>query len=575
MPLEKLLSYFTRSSASSDSSSRSFARPSRDVVTVVLSYTTVDVQRQSRLVSKSLYQRVKECSTELLLRRTIHAYNLGSEWSGGSAVALDPDVPVEGFSSVDALLAWAGGEKQVGLELLDRFPAARCFVLPTVWQLMLADTGLVRVRDGLRVLEHESGSYVRTVFVWARSTLRNERGDDSRVPFAKLSIVYPLKDWLPPTAKHATLRIVSICHIAALRSIEPRAFESCENLEALSLDALPDLCEIGERAFTKCLKLVRFLIANLPRLTQIGGRSFELCHSLPSLDLSNGLPCLECIGSTAFSECKSLARLNLANLPALKAVGFGAFRECRSLTALDLSDHPVLETIGDWAFGPCPQLKVLKLNRLPSLTFIGFGAFNACAELEFAEFSDLPALSHIGKCSFAQCNLQVIPFHSLPQLRHVAQAAFRGAKRLQRLQLDGTPAQLETIADSAFADSSLATVALSNLPSLGIIGDETFMSCSALRSVALCHLPKLRCIPRSLLSNCAALSSVELADLPSLTTIQDGAFCRCTALKSINLSSLASLVTIEERAFQGVLLADGLLSHRSAGLSTDHAPRVQ
>ena len=84
-----------------------------------------------------------------------------------------------------------------------------------------------------------------------------------------------------------------------LTSIGTYAFESCSNLQSVSL---PNATSIGKAAFYYCINLQS---VSFPNATSIGTYVFESCSNLRSVSLPNATS----IGTSAFISCIKLQTL--------------------------------------------------------------------------------------------------------------------------------------------------------------------------------------------------------------------------------------------------------------------------
>lgn len=147
---------------------------------------------------------------------------------------------------------------------------------------------------------------------------------------------------------------------------------------------------------------------------------------------------LASVGDGAFAGC---TQLRSVEIPAgVVAVGDMAFSGCASLEAV--KSYSGLVSVGDYAFSKCASLSSVDF---PSLTYIGSHAFNLCASLKSFVFA--PSLMRIGDSAFENSGLESVDLSQCGSLAEIGAWAFADNAALRSVVL---PDGIESLGDGAF-----------------------------------------------------------------------------------------------------------------------------
>ena len=203
--------------------------------------------------------------------------------------------------------------------------------------------------------------------------------------------------------------ITSVVVNEGVTSIGAYAFESCTNLEEISLPS--SLTRIGEAAFFYCLSLADITIPK--NVASIEDVAFVYCNSLNriSVDSRNSYYCndaygvlynkaktklitvpaklsgkymipntVETIAARAFLGCGELTEINIPNT--INEIGFLTFGECKGLTQIVIPES--VKKIGKNAFSNCTGLTMVNIPK--NVTEMGDSVFFNCTNLETVVF---------------------------------------------------------------------------------------------------------------------------------------------------------------------------------------------
>ena len=129
---------------------------------------------------------------------------------------------------------------------------------------------------------------------------------------------------------------------------------------------------------------------------------------------------VETIAASAFEGCTNLSTL-ISNVTVVPSA---AFRDCARLRTVHL---PRCSKINDFAFACCSHLANLSL---PNVASILRGAFFASIGLQ--NHLELPVLAHLGESAFEGTSLSSV---SLPNLQTLGPSAFRGSITLSSVSI--------------------------------------------------------------------------------------------------------------------------------------------
>ena len=263
-----------------------------------------------------------------------------------------------------------------------------------------------------------------------------------------------------------------------------------------------------------------------------------------------------------------------------------AFYRRDNITSLDLSQATSLTTIGNDAFQECWNL--IGNIRIPSsVTSIGNQAFDGCRLT--GKLVIPSSVTSIGDYAFAHTSFTEISIDS-SNLNYCLATNLGSDAYVVLSGTDGTwnddskatgklacgkliiPSNITQIQTSAFSDTNITSLDLSNATNLTTIGESAFSDCRNLTGDLV--------IPSSVTSignrafDDTKITSLDLSQPTSLTNIGDNAFLFCsnltgnitipsnmtsigisaffhTNITSLDLSNATNLTTIGESAFSG------------------------
>ena len=173
----------------------------------------------------------------------------------------------------------------------------------------------------------------------------------------------------------------------------------------------------------------------------------------------------------------------------VKEIAKTAFYQSAQIEKVIIADN--VETIGEWAFSWCENLVMVRMYETSKLNSVGRCVFNCSKKLAEAH---VPAnLSVVGERMFAQCEPLAPTIHK--------------------------PENITVLGDYAFYETSVQTLKLTNLTS---IGECCFSNC---KSLAEFWLPKtLTTIGTSAFNETRKLKKVEIEDIESWCKVTIGGY---------------------------------------------------
>ena len=196
--------------------------------------------------------------------------------------------------------------------------------------------------------------------------------------------------------KEARARIKSVIIGDSVKKIGVSAFESCENLESISLPK--KIKELPENCFTGCINLKRFVIPETVKKIGIG--VFSNCKALETVGISSSM--VE-IPPHTFEECTKLKNIEWGTN--INKIGYAAFRRCESLTEIIIPEGVTnfsgerYYSVNAETFLGCKRLKKVVLPE--TVTKINGWAFEYCESL--VDINIPKKLTSIGCCAFRGC----------------------------------------------------------------------------------------------------------------------------------------------------------------------------
>lgn len=296
---------------------------------------------------------------------------------------------------------------------------------------------------------------------------------------------------------------LDLSSLTQLKTIGPRAFQSCDNLGTVKFPA--SLQSIGDYAFMYCYKIApEFAEGSI--LKSIGVNAFYNCYEMTSISIPNSV---EEIGGSAFQACSKLATANIPT--SLKAIPEGMFADCPELT--DVTIPASVQSIGASAFAGCVQFTKIAIPE--GVTALPSNVFKGCT---FLSDITLPTtLTSIGSNVFQNC--KYLESITLPSgLLSIGSGAFWGCIGLKSIVLPDNVTNIDV---------------------------NTFRGCTALESITL---PKnLATLPANFLEECTSLKYVKIPD--GVTALPANMFYKCSALQTVDMTD--GITSFGSQCFSG------------------------
>ncbi|MDE6369569.1 MAG: leucine-rich repeat domain-containing protein [Muribaculaceae bacterium] len=340
---------------------------------------------------------------------------------------------------------------------------------------------------------------------------------------------------------------------SSLRTIGQMAFYG---MKSLSTVTLPEgIEEIGNFAFYNSSSIGKVVLPST--VTKLGGNPWGGCTSLSSIEVAEGNTCFTAVDGVLFdidvtrliaAPCLSVSLMNYTVPSTVKIIGNNSMRNNTLLRNITLPEG--LETIESGAFYRDSQLSAITLPS--TVSFIGSDVFTGCTRIsKFAVDEANENYTAIDNCLFSKDCKNLI-------------AAAGTIKEFN------APDALETIGNGAFYQTSIATVNLNNVKT---VGESAFEECKSLSTVdfgtALENIgsnafqgcvivnvkfPKtLRTIGTQAFMNNRKMETLELNE--GLTTIGKTAFGACEMLGALTIPGSVK-VTGQNSFYQCLELSD-------------------
>lgn len=271
------------------------------------------------------------------------------------------------------------------------------------------------------------------------------------------------------------------------------SFGNCSNLEEV---VLPDtLTVIGQSSFYNDVAL---RVINIPQnVATISNNAFFGCTSLEIPDLS--LPNLTSLGQNAFYGVKIKKISNLGKITALPTA---------TSSTQNFGDRSMLEevvlpsTVTDITnVSFCQYVALKSLKNTANIASIKSDAFNGCSSLD----GDLDFPKLAGTLDSRAFYGTAIKSFSAPMLEIIG----------------GTGSQTRVFAYCKLLESV-------NIPSVTIVGSDSFAGCSSLKDVIFGNLINIYSYA---FYGCSSLKAIDLKS--AITSIADNAFTSCGALSEV------------------------------------------
>ena len=189
------------------------------------------------------------------------------------------------------------------------------------------------------------------------------------------------------------------------RTIAGRAFDSCSNLESITI---PDsVVSIGNHAFFSCSSLKSITIPK--NVTSIGDEVFYNCFDLASINVDSDNPAYCSEGGVLYNKEKTeIIRYpkekegtSFAIPNGVTSISVGAFADCSSLTSVTIPDS--VNSIGDSAFSECSSLTGITIPD--GVMEIGSKTFYYCSKM--ASITIPNSVLIIGENAFEGCRTSI------------------------------------------------------------------------------------------------------------------------------------------------------------------------
>jgi hypothetical protein len=319
------------------------------------------------------------------------------------------------------------------------------------------------------------------------------------------------------------------------------AFNNCSELNTINLTGV---AIFSDYAFADCSSLVS-IIYNRSTPASANG-DFVIVRA--NGDIQNDGPCTLTMSAGGF-----LTTLGFANgfegsyISALGCVAIGAitipplangitpngFADCDAITSLSLGVAN-LSSIDGSAFAGCARLERVDLK---SVSDISGNAFNNCIAINQITYNRLTPASANDDYVMVDKDGTVITDGLFTITGHdggflTDYGCVENTPSYELFSIDGlslgdvvVPNSVRTIEDECFAKSTIKSINLSNVTS---IGNQAFENCNNLNSI---DLSNVETIGDNAFKNCSLLNSMELGNMT--TDIGDSAFVGCSLSTAI------------------------------------------
>ena len=290
-----------------------------------------------------------------------------------------------------------------------------------------------------------------------------------------------------------------------LEQIGSSAFQNCFVLSG-TIDIPDSVISIGTSAYQSCYNISGVSIG--AGISNIPDSCFESCTALTGVDIPNTVLTME---KEAFMGCTNLSGININTT--LSVIPTRCFQSCNSLTGVDIPSNII--SIGTSSFFSCSELT--GINFAEGIEAIGNSAFQSCIDLTGISFPN--SLISIGVSSFNGCT------------------SLSGELTYNQ--------NLESVDDSAFANTDIVKINFNTNPNFTIIEDSCFTNCRDLTGIDL--TANITNINSNAFLGCSKLSGINFNE--TITDIGNGAFQNCTSL--IEVTYPESLINVGTSAFKG------------------------
>ena len=158
-------------------------------------------------------------------------------------------------------------------------------------------------------------------------------------------------------------------------------FYYCTALQSIAIPK--NATTIGMYAFCGCASLTQVTFRSGSALTTIDNNAFDSCRNLENVTIPDGVTT---IGSSAFKYCRSLTSLKLP--ASLQSIGVYTFAYCMNITGT-ITIPSGVERIPEYCFTGCEKFNTLSFGT--NVKCIAKSAFGSCTKLSYVHFNGFRA----------------------------------------------------------------------------------------------------------------------------------------------------------------------------------------
>ncbi len=226
------------------------------------------------------------------------------------------------------------------------------------------------------------------------------------------------------------------------------------------------------------------------------------------------------IGAQAFKGCSNLATISLPS--SVSYIGNNAFQDCHKLNAINLQN---VSYIGNNAFKnafsdiPASSVEV----NADKVNYVGTNAFESTSGLKTVNFSRNSVLQTVSNSAFLNSGITSIDLSQAKNLLKINDQAFKGCSSLVEVKV---PKSLKEVGNNVFGQANVST-------------GQSNGYCTSLQTIDLSST-QLTTLPNNLFQGCTSLANVKLPS--TLTSIGDSAFQNTPSLQTISIPDNVSSI---------------------------------